>query len=276
MEINEQVVIITGSTKGIGFSIAKSLVQKGAAIVINGRDEEKVEETIKKLQSMGGRVTGLARPVEDSETGNKLVQLAVRKFGKVTILINNAGIIHDQICYKMTDEEFSEVVDVHVKGTFYCTKPFVQQVKHQGVGGHIINMTSDSGLEGNIGQINYSAAKAAINGMTWTLAKELKRDKIVVNAIAPAALTDMTRPYVEKAKIKAKEKGVPLSSSWNIGSSEDVAIFIATLLEKEDMKETGAIFGVNGPNVVRWQPPFAEPYYQNVKSQEVNSHGSNN
>jgi 3-oxoacyl-[acyl-carrier protein] reductase len=263
VEICEQVAIITGSTKGIGYSIAKSLVQKGAAIVINGRNQEKLDQTIMELKSIGGRVTGLPGSVEDPETGKKLVDLAIEQFGKVTILINNAGIIHDQFSYKMTEGEFSEVIDVHVKGAFYCTKPFIQQVKLQGYGGHIINMTSDSGLEGYIGQINYSAAKAAINGMTWTLAKELKRDEIIVNAIAPAALTDMTRPYVERAKRKAAEKGVPLSPAWEIGTSDEVAAFITTLIEDRNLTETGAIFGVNGQKVVRWKSPVSEPYCKN-------------
>jgi 3-oxoacyl-[acyl-carrier protein] reductase len=266
MKINEQVAIITGSTKGIGYSIAKSFVQKGIAVIINGRSEEKVNQTVRELNSMGGRSAGLAGAVENPQTGQKLVDLAKDKFGKVSILINNAGIIHDQISYKMTDDEFSDVIDVHVKGAFYCTKPFVQQVKQQGGGGHIISMTSNSGLEGNIGQINYSAAKAAINGMTWTLAKELERDHIIVNAIAPAALTDMTLPYVEKAKLKAAEKGEPLSPLWEIGTSDEVANFITKLIVESNFEETGAIFGVNGQNVVRWLPPFYQPYYNNIVS----------
>jgi 3-oxoacyl-[acyl-carrier protein] reductase len=266
MKINEQVAIITGSTKGIGYSIAKSFVQKGIAVIINGRNEERVNQTVRELKYMGGRAVGLAGGVENPETGKKLVELAKDRFGKVSILINNAGIIHDQISYKMTIDEFSDVIDVHVKGAFYCTKPFVLQVKQQGGFGHIISMTSNSGLEGNIGQINYSAAKAAINGMTWTLAKELKRDHILVNAIAPAALTDMTKPYVDRAKQKAAEKGEPLSSLWDIGTSDEVANFITKLIEESNIEETGTIFGVNGQNIVRWMPPFHQPYYNNIVS----------
>ncbi|MFD0829512.1 SDR family NAD(P)-dependent oxidoreductase [Neobacillus sp. M.A.Huq-85] len=264
MKLNEQVAIITGSTKGIGYSLAKSLVEKGTAVVVNGRNHERVNQTVRDLQAIGGKVIGIAGAVENPETGKKLVNLGTQTFGKVTILINNAGIIHDKISYKMTDDEFSNVIDVHVKGSFYCTKPFIQQVKKQGIGGHIINMTSDSGLEGNIGQINYSAAKSAINGMTWTLAKELKKDQIIVNAIAPAALTDMTRPYVERAQQMAIEKGNPLSPNWEIGTPKEVANFIVALLEKREFEETGSIFGVNGQNVVRWEPPVRVTYNKNV------------
>ncbi|WP_066256066.1 SDR family NAD(P)-dependent oxidoreductase [Neobacillus drentensis] len=273
MKINEHVAIITGSTKGIGYSIARALVEKGAGVVINGRNETKVEQTIRELQSMGGRVIGLAGAVENPETGKQLVELARKEFGMVNILVNNAGIIHDKMAHKMKEAEFSDVIDVHVKGAFYCTKPFIQHAKQQGTGGFIFNMTSDSGLAGNMGQINYSAAKSAINGMTWTLAKELIRDEIIVNAIAPAALTEMTRPYVERAKQRAAEKGVPMSPSWEIGSSDEVASFIICLIEEKNLEETGAIFGVNGQNVVRWKPPFSEPYQKNVVYSEHGKRG---
>jgi 3-oxoacyl-[acyl-carrier protein] reductase len=253
------VAIITGSTKGIGFSTAKTLVKNGTAVVINGRNEEMVQQKVRELQSIGGRAAGLAGAVERSETGENLVAFAKEQFGFVSYLINNAGIIHDKISYKMSDEEFNDVIDVHVKGTFYCTKPFIRELKQQQNGGHIINMTSDSGLLGNIGQLNYSAAKAAINGMTWTLAKELRRDGIIVNAVAPAALTDMTRLYVEKAKQLAVEKGLPLSKNWEIGTADEVAGFITRLLKKQNIQESGTIFGVNGKHFTRWKPPVQEP-----------------
>lgn len=260
MEFSQYVVIVTGSTRGIGYCIAKALVEKGASVVVNGRDEEVVKATVQKLSANGGKVTGLAGSVENPATGKKLVQLAVERFGKVSALINNAGFIRDGLAYKLTEEDFSSVIDVHVKGTFYCTKPFIHQVKSSGSGGHIINLTSDSGLLGNIGQVNYSAAKAAINGITWTLSKELKRDHVIVNGIAPAALTDMTRPYVEKAKKKAFERGEELTEAWQIGTPEQVADFILSLLWSGDMSETGTIFGVNGSKIVRWNPPTSAAY----------------
>lgn len=254
MKINEQVAIITGSTRGIGYSLAKSLVNKGAAVVINGREFGIVQETLDKLRSIGGKVAGVAGSVENPETGRQLVNVAIEEFGKVSILVNNAGIIYDNLSYKMTEEEFSKVIDVHVKGAFYCIKPFITAVKEQGIGGHIINMTSDSGLLGNIGQLNYSAAKAALNGMTMTLAKELKRNSILVNSIAPAALTDMTRPYVEIAQRKAAERGECLPESWQIGSAEAVADFVTKLIEMEDHGRTGEIYGVNGERIILWKP----------------------
>lgn len=260
MGLDGHVAIITGSTRGIGYSIAKQLVLQGASVVINGRTIEQVEETIFQLQSMGGKVVGIAKPVEFSDTGEELINLALKKFGKVNSLINNAGIVYDKMSDKMNDHEFSKVIDVHVKGTFYCSRAFVRELKKQGIGGHIINMTSTAGLEGTIGQANYSAAKAAINGLTWSLAKELKKYDVQVNAIAPAALTDMTRPYVEKAERKAAEKGLTLPHYWEIGSPDEVANFVLELIAQPDIKETGTIYGVNGQNIGKWHPPVFEPF----------------
>lgn len=263
--MKNHVVIVTGSTRGIGLSIAKKLVQQGASVVINGRNEADVQKVVKQLSPSEGKIIGMAGSVEQPQTGEHLVKLAVDTFGKVTSIINNAGIIRDQFAYKMSNEDFSIVIDVHAKGAFYCTKPFIQQIKKQQTGGHIINITSDSGLVGNIGQLNYSAAKAAINGMTYTLAKELKRDNIIVNAIAPAALTDMTRPYVEKARAKAKEKGEPLSPMWDIGSPEDVAEFVTTLLKEHDIDQSGRIYGVNGKKIKMWKPPYSIPLNKSLR-----------
>ncbi|WP_078551825.1 SDR family NAD(P)-dependent oxidoreductase [Bacillus alkalicellulosilyticus] len=259
MKSVEKVAIVTGSTKGIGYCIAKQLASQGLGVIVNGRDSQRVKQVTSELQSVGGSVWGLAMPVELQETGKALVHLALEKFGQVDILINNAGIIQDAMSYHMTETQFTEVIDVHVKGAFYCTKPFINAVKEQNSGGHIINMTSLAGLEGTIGQINYSAAKSALIGMTWTLAKELKVDNIQVNAISPAALTDMTRPYLEKAKQKAAENDLPLPSYWDIGSPDDVADFVLKLLKEIKLERTGDIYGVNGSTIVKWQPPQAQP-----------------
>ncbi|WP_216830151.1 SDR family NAD(P)-dependent oxidoreductase [Alkalihalobacterium elongatum] len=260
MNLSDQVAIITGSTTGIGYSTAQQLAANGAAVIINGRNSTAVAEAVTKIKAAGGRAVGLSKPVEHPETGQELVNLALKEFGKVSILINNAGIIHDQMSYKMTDDEFSNVIDVHVKGSFYCTRPFIQELKKTRTNGHIINMTSTAGLEGTIGQVNYSAAKAAINGMTWTLAKELKRDGIQVNAVAPAALTNMTKPYIEKAKRKAEEAGQDLPDYWKIGTPDDVASFIISLLINRSIEASGKIYGVNGSNIVEWKPPYSHPY----------------
>ncbi|KGX89450.1 SDR family NAD(P)-dependent oxidoreductase [Pontibacillus marinus] len=262
-KLQDEIVIITGSTKGIGRSIAKTLASEGAAVVVNGRSHEAVEATVCEIESKGGRVAGVTGSVTDDDTGQSLVDEAVRKFGRVTCLINNAGNVRDHMSYKMSVEDFKDVLDVHVNGAFQCTLPFIQKLREQGDGGVLLNMTSSAGLTGNIGQVNYSAAKAGLVGMTWTLAAELKKDRIQVNAIAPAALTDMTRPHIEKAEQKAKERGKELPSYWEVGMPEDVANFVADILEQPDLEKSGEIFSVNGDRRGVWHPPQHEPSPRN-------------
>ncbi|WLR53030.1 SDR family NAD(P)-dependent oxidoreductase [Bacillus tianshenii] len=258
MKWEKQAIIITGSTRGIGKSTAKQLAQQGAAVVVNGRQEECVNETVDEIRKSGGRAVGVVGCVTDKNVGQQLVDAAVEKFGTVTTLINNAGIIRDKMSYKMKLEEFEEVIDVHVKGTFFTTQPVVQQMRKQGSGGLILNMTSQAGLVGTVGQVNYSAAKAGILGMTWTLAKELEKDAIQVNAISPAALTDMTRPVIEKAQQHAEQKGETLPDYWKIGSVDDVTNYIIDFITFPKCRRSGEVYAVNGKEIGRWLPPSYE------------------
>ncbi|QHE51531.1 SDR family NAD(P)-dependent oxidoreductase [Pontibacillus sp. HMF3514] len=262
-KLQGEVVIITGSTKGIGRSIAKALAEEGAAVVVNGRSQEAVEDVMNEIESNGGFVVGVSGSVTDENTGQNLVDKAVQTFGRVTCLINNAGNVRDRMSYKMNVEDFKDVLDVHVNGAFQCTLPFIQKLREQGEGGMLLNMTSSAGLTGNIGQVNYSAAKAGLVGMTWTLAAELKKDRIQVNAIAPAALTDMTRPHIEKAEQKAKERGEELASYWEVGAPEDVARFVVDILEEPNLEKSGEIYSVNGDHRGVWHPPQHEPIPRN-------------
>ncbi|WP_368504956.1 SDR family NAD(P)-dependent oxidoreductase [Alkalihalophilus sp. As8PL] len=258
MNLQDQVAIITGSTRGIGYSLARQLAANGTGVIINSRKEADVSKVVEEINDLGGRAVGLASPVNEPHTGEELVHLAVERFGKVTILINNAGNTQDRMAYKMSDDEFQSVISVHVNGTFYCTRAFIQQVIKQETGGQILNMTSTAGLTGTIGQLNYSAAKSAINGMTWTLAKELERHHIKVNAVAPAALTSMTEPHINRARKKAAEQGMELPTYWEVGSTDDVARFVTTLFTQPQFSKSGEIFGVNGDKLVRWQPSVPE------------------
>lgn len=250
-----KVAIITGSTRGIGLAIAQKLAEEGIAVVINGRNKDRVEQVVQDIQNRGGKACGVAGEIQKEETSEKLVKKAMETFGRIDILINNAGIVHDKISYKMSIEEWDEVINVHLRGAFLCTKCVVNEMKKHEANGTVINMISTAGLEGVIGQLNYSAAKAGLMGMTMTLAKELKNKNISVIAIAPAALTDMTKPYVERAIKEAKRKGTAIDSYWNIGSPEDIAEFIYRLLQQNTLEYTGEIFQVNGQEVYRWLPP---------------------
>ncbi|WP_374723633.1 SDR family NAD(P)-dependent oxidoreductase [Calidifontibacillus erzurumensis] len=252
--------IITGSSRGIGRSIAEKLAQLGAFVVINGRNNETVDEVVSIIRESGGKACGVVGSVANKQTADLLVNSALDHTGRIDLLVNNAGTIADRLSYKMTLEEFNEVIDIHVKGTFLCTKAAVNIMRHQEEGGMIINMTSLAGMEGTVGQLNYSAAKAALNGMTWTLAKELKKYNIQVNGVSPAAVTDMTRPYIEKAK----QHGGTLSDYWKIGTVDDVSNFIAKLVAYRNLERSGEIYAVNGSKIGR----YLKPKYEEIQDIE--------
>lgn len=153
----------------------------------------------------------------------------------------------------MTDEAWQSVLEVHLNGVFYCIQRVLPHMRK--AGGDILLMTSSAGLAGSVGQVNYSAAKAGILGILWTLAVELKQDRIRVNAISPAALTDMTRPVIEHLEEKCARLNEPFPEFWRVGEPEDIARFVAALLAESDVELTGEIFAVNGSKVTKWQKP---------------------
>lgn len=250
-----KVAVITGSSRGIGRSIALAMSAQGAAVVVNGRDEQAVANTTAEIINRGGRAISVPGSVTEANTSRRLIEAAYSHFGGVHILVNNAGIVRDRISYRMTEQEWDEVIDVHLKGAFLCTQAAIDVMRSQREGGSIINMTSLAGIQGCVGQANYAAAKAGILGLTWTLALELKRFNIRVNAIAPAALTEMTRPLVEKAEEVSKLAGKPVSDYWQIGSPDDVAPLAIALSTDRAAGLTGFVFSVNGGKIGWWEPP---------------------
>ncbi|TQR17731.1 SDR family NAD(P)-dependent oxidoreductase [Psychrobacillus soli] len=251
----KKVAIVTGSTRGIGRSIAVHLGQSDYQIVVNGTKQELVDEVVRDIDRAGGDAKGYVGNIADPIAVTKMVDAVMAQFGRIDVLVHNAGNLHDQKCIKMTDEEWRSVVNVHLNGAFYSIQRVLPHM--QVSGGDILLMTSTAGLGGSIGQVNYSAAKAGILGMTWTLAAELKRDNIRVNAISPAALTDMTRPVIEHVKNKYASKNEPFPDFWKVGEADDVARFVVALLAQQDPDLTGEIFGVNGSKVTKWEKPVA-------------------
>ncbi len=253
--MENEVVIITGSTRGIGKNLAYTLADLGAKVVINGTGKEAVDEVVNEIKVKGGKAVGVCGRVENMETGEALVRAAINEFGRATILINNAGNNRDRMAHRLSEEDWDAVISTHLKGTFSSVRPFIQHRKSDGGDGVILNMTSRAGIKGTMGQLNYSAAKAGIIGMTKTLSQELKRERIRVLAVSPAALTDMTSPHVEKAKVRAAQEGRELESYWEIGTAKDVALFVTKLLENKDSIRTGAVYSVNGKQVGIWEEP---------------------
>jgi len=235
--------IITGASRGIGKAIALKLASLGANIVLNYRSNEKEAlEVENQIKDMGVEVLCVRGDISKSEEVENLVSKAKEKFGSVDIIVNNAGITKDTLILRMKEEDFDSVIDVNLKGVFNCLKaitPIMVKQKY----GKIINMSSVVGISGNAGQVNYSASKAGVIGMTKSLAKEVGSRGITVNAVAPGfIITDMTNDLSDKFIEEAK-KNIPLK---RLGTAEDVAEVVAFLASESSNYITGQVIQVDG------------------------------
>jgi NAD(P)-dependent dehydrogenase (short-subunit alcohol dehydrogenase family) len=196
-----KVAIVTGAGGGIGRAEALLFAKEGAKVVVNdlggardgtGSSDAMASKVVAEIQAAGGEATASFDSVATSEGAAAIVKAAVDAFGRVDVLVNNAGILRDKTMLKMDEAMWDVVIAVHLKGTFLCTKAAAKQMIAQGGGGRVVNTTSVSGMMGNFGQANYAAAKAGIYGFTRTAAIELQKQRITVNAIAPIAKTRLT------------------------------------------------------------------------------------
>lgn len=196
-----KVAIVTGSGGGIGRAEALLFAREGARVVVNdvgsgrdgaGQSTQMADEVVREIVSAGGSAIANYDSVSTLAGAERIVQTAVERFGQLDILVNNAGILRDKTLLKMDESMWDSVVSVHLKGTFLCTQAAAKQMISQGSGGRIVNTTSLSGMLGNFGQANYSAAKAGVYGFTRTASIELQKHRITVNAVAPIAKTRMT------------------------------------------------------------------------------------
>jgi NAD(P)-dependent dehydrogenase (short-subunit alcohol dehydrogenase family) len=199
--LDGKVAIVTGAGGGIGRAEALLLASEGAKIVVNdiggardgeGESQTPAQQVVGEIEQAGGAAVASYDSVATREGAEAIVQKALDSYGRLDVLVNNAGILRDKTLLKMTDPMWDAVIDVHLKGTFLCTQAAARHLVKQGEGGRIVNTTSVSGMMGNFGQTNYSAAKAGIYGLTRTTAIELQKHRITVNAIAPIAKTRMT------------------------------------------------------------------------------------
>lgn len=243
-----KVAVITGSGRGIGAACAARLAEEGAAVVVSDMDPKTTEETAARIASGGGRAKGIAADVTDRESVEKLVTGAVDAFGRLDILVCCAGIIRDNLIYKMTDEDWDGVIDTHLKGTFYAARE-AQKVMVPQKYGRMVFMSSTSAL-GNRGQTNYSTAKAGLQGMARTLAIELGRYSITVNAIAPGFIeTAMTKQTADRMGIdfeQFKQGAASQIPVQRIGQPEDIAAAVAFLASEEAGFVSGQTLYVRG------------------------------
>ena len=235
--------VVTGAAKGIGKAIALKLASSGVNIVLNYRSsEDKAIETEKEILSLGVEVLRVKGDISKPNDVENLIDSAKKKFGKIDIMVNNAGITKDTLLLRMKEEDFDSVINVNLKGVFNCLKAITPVMVKQKEG-KIINLSSVVGLVGNAGQVNYAASKAGVIGMTKSLAKEIGSRGITVNAVAPGFIeTDMTDVLGDKFKEEAK-KNIPLK---RLGKAEDVAEVVAFLASDSANYITGQVIHVDG------------------------------
>lgn len=260
MSLDGKVAIVTGSGRGLGLAYAQELARQGAAVVVNDVDAAAAADAVASIESQGGHAVAVTAPVGSSEAAAELVRVAVEAFGRLDILVTNAGVLRDTVLWKMTDDDFDTVIDVHLRGTFTCVRAAAGYMKENGIPGRIICIGSPTGQRGNFGQTNYAAAKAGIVGMVRTWALELQRAGITANAIIPVAATAMTAtvPYFAAA-VEADAAGEPMPDFFRhdlgFGTSDDVAGLIAFLASDAAAGVTGQAIGVGGDRIQVWSHP---------------------
>jgi NAD(P)-dependent dehydrogenase (short-subunit alcohol dehydrogenase family) len=261
MDLSGKVAIITGSGRGLGLAYARALAAAGAAVVVNDVDQAAVDAAVAGIAAAGGRAAGVTAAVGDTATAELLVETAVREFGRLDVLVTNAGILRDRVLWKMSDDDFDAVVNVHLRGTFTCARAAAIRMREQGSGGRLVLIGSPAGQRGNFGQTNYAAAKAGIAAMARTWAMELARSEIAVNAVVPVAATEMTRtmPAFGPAIDEAERTGAPLPA-WmrhdeGLGTVEDVTGLIVFLASDAAKGITGQAIGVGGDKLTLWSHP---------------------
>jgi 3-oxoacyl-[acyl-carrier protein] reductase len=260
VDLTGKVAVVTGSGRGLGLAYATELARNGASVVVNDVDPDVAEAAVQSITAAGGTAVAEVAAVGSSEAAEALVDRAVAEFGRLDVLVNNAGILRDTTLWKMTDEQFDAVITTHLRGTFTCTRAAAIRLREQGEGGRIICVGSPTGQVGNFGQTNYAAAKAGIVGMVRTWAMELARAQITVNAIVPVAATAMTEtvPFL-KPYVDALAAGEPLPAfarqELGFGSPQDAAGLVAFLASDAAAGITGQAVGIGGDRLALWSHP---------------------
>lgn len=240
--LKDKVALITGGSRGIGKAIALLFASQGATVAINySSSEDEANQIVKEIESMGGKAMAIGANVANGEDAKAMIKKVVSQYGSLDILVNNAGITKDMLLLRMTELEFGDVIDVNLKGVFNCTKHASRVMMKKG--GSIINMSSITGVIGNIGQSNYSASKAGVIGFTKSVAREFAGKNLRVNAIAPGFVeTDMTDKLAQGIKDNLV-LNIPMGRIGEAKEIANVALFLASDLSSYI---TGQVIGVNG------------------------------
>jgi NAD(P)-dependent dehydrogenase (short-subunit alcohol dehydrogenase family) len=264
-----KVAIVTGAGRGLGRAHALTLAKAGAKVVVNdlgvandgtGKADSPAQEVVNEIKKAGGDAVASYESVAEWDSSKKIIDLAISKFGRLDIMMNNAGFLRDRMTFKMVEDEFDAVIKVHLKGTFSCSRWAIiywyeQSKAGKPVNGRIINTVSHAGLGGNAGQPNYSAAKGGIAAMTMCWGREMAKYGVTANAIAPMARSRMTLSSSMTKGIMGEE--APKDGSFDQWAPENISPLVVYLGSDEAKDITGHIFTVQGGKLqvfVPWTP----------------------
>jgi len=245
MKLKDKIALVTGSSRGVGRSVALGFAKQGANLVVNyTSNENAANEVVETIQSMGGKAIAVKADVAQKAEVENLVNSAIDTFGRLDILVNNAGFTRPAMMIKMTEDQWDQVVDIHLKGAFLCSQAAGLHMKEQ-KSGKIINVTSVAGIVGTVGQINYSAAKGGIISMTKSIARELARYNVCANVISLGIVaTDMTEKIRSDEKLKEIYMNRILLKRF--AEADDIAPAFAFLASDESNYITGQLLCVDG------------------------------
>ena len=242
MRLKDKVAIITGSARGIGQATALKFAAEGARVVVCDLDRKAVDEVVAQITASGGQAVGFTLNVTDKASIAAMVKGVTDKYGRVDVLVNNAGIVDDAMLRKMTDEQFDRVIDINLKGTYNCARAVVDIMIAQGAG-VILNASLVVGLYGNFGQTNYAASKFGVIGMAKTWARELGRKGIRANAVCPGFVETTILKSIPQKVMQAMIDRVPLG---RLAKPEEIANTYAFLASDEASYINGAVIEVSG------------------------------
>lgn len=241
--LTDKIAIVTGASRGIGRDVAMAMAAEGATVIINyNGSAAKAEEVTAAIEAAGGKAEAVQCDVSQFDKAAELMTYVVGKYGRVDILINNAGITRDNLLMKMSEDDYDAVMNINLKGAFNCIKHLSRQFLKQR-SGRIINMTSVSGILGNMGQANYCASKAGLIGLTKSVARELASRGVTCNAVAPGYIkTDMTDALSDDIKAAAEQQ-IPMKQ---FGTTKDIADAVVFLASDKARYITGQVLSVDG------------------------------
>jgi 3-oxoacyl-[acyl-carrier protein] reductase len=242
MKLEGRVALVTGASQGIGHACALALAQEGASIAVAARNQQKLQELVGQITAAGGQAAAFVMDVADEEQVKAGIKSALGQFGKIDILVNNAGITRDQLLMRMKRADWDAVLNTNLTSAYLCMQQVIGSMLKQRWG-RIINITSVFGQIGQAGQVNYSASKAGLIGLTMAMAREVASRNITCNAVAPGFIeTSMTAALSDEFKQNAV-KTIPLG---RVGSPEDIAGAVRFLASDEAAYITGHVLNVNG------------------------------